>query len=70
MNKKVVIGIVVVVVVALVWWLSASKKNVSPTGSTAVKGGMETVYDQQLNGLNEANIGAEMRGIDSDLNQL
>lgn len=70
MNKKVIIAVVVVVVIGLAWWLTASKNAVAPTGGTAVKGGTETIYDQQLNGLDAADMTIEMQGVDADIQKL
>lgn len=58
------------ILVLLVWWMFSAKQVSAPAGETAVKGGTETVYDQQLNGLDEANITQELQGIDADLQKL
>lgn len=70
MNKKVIIGVVVVIVAAAVWWMMSSKQASAPTGATAVKGGTETVYDQQLNGLDDASMSAEMQGLDANISNM
>ena len=73
MNKKTIIAVAVVILVVLVWWMMASKKATAPapvSQTPSVPVNTETVYDQQLNGLNEANIGSELQAIDADLNKL
>ncbi len=70
MNKKVVISVIVVIVVGLlVWFVSGSRKDSASSVDTSTTGG-DNAYTQELDGLNQADVQAEFKGIDADLQQL
>lgn len=67
MNKNVIIGIVVLVVAVLAWWLFASKPATAPTTETLPAAGE---FTQELSGLDQVDLEADLQSLDADLKAL
>ncbi len=68
MNKKIIIGVVVVAVVVLAWWMFASKPATAPVDQNETTS--DTSYNEELDGLNQADLNAEFQVTDSQVNKL
>lgn len=70
MNKKYVIGLVLLLVIILVWWMMSSKQEAAPTDTTDQAASAAATFEQDLSGINEANITSEFQTVDTDLQSL
>lgn len=66
MNKKVIISVVILVVAVLAWWLFASKPVSAPVDTMPAVG----EFSQDLSGLDQVDLEADLQSLDADLKAL